>query len=192
MSTRSNTQSTTCGSPVTSSAVIGDLNECPPSFYGRDCRGLFLYDVHISKTIAGCFAMLRQLHSMFCDTGVCHRTRRACNAVNVGLLQRSTRRTSYQPARPTAGCPSCSGASNLRRLLTRLHDTSATTRLAFSHITRVMHHDVVYRCFHGLRPAYLRPNSITLSCLLAGPRPAREPASELDSVIEFGKFHYTI
>jgi len=35
-----------------------------------------------------------------------------------------------------------------------------------------------------------RPNSITLSSLLAGRRPAREPARELDSVMEFGlKMH---
>ena len=30
-----------------------------------------------------------------------------------------------------------------------------------------------------------RPNSITLSSSLAGGRPAREPARELDSVMEF-------
>ena len=51
----------------------------------------------------------------------------------------------------------------------------------------------------GLRPASEllaswiapdRPNSITLSSLLAGRRPAREPARELDSVMEFGlKMH---
>jgi len=46
----------------------------------------------------------------------------------------------------------------------------------------------------GLRPvsellasriAPARPNSITLSSSLAGHRPAREPARQLDSVIEF-------
>jgi len=41
---------------------------------------------------------------------------------------------------------------------------------------------------------YLRPYSITLSCSLAGRRPAGEPAgesaNELDSEMEFDKFHY--
>ena len=53
----------------------------------------------------------------------------------------------------------------------------------------------------GLRPAHGlvrellaswiapdRPNSITLSSSLAGRRPAREPAGELDSVMEFGLY----
>ena len=40
--------------------------------------------------------------------------------------------------------------------------------------------------------AQLRPNSITLSSSVAGRRSAREPASELDSIIEFGTFHYAI
>jgi len=42
----------------------------------------------------------------------------------------------------------------------------------------------------------LKLNSITLLSSLADRRPAREaprePASELDSVVEFGKFHYAI
>jgi len=38
----------------------------------------------------------------------------------------------------------------------------------------------------------IRPNSITLSSSIAGRRPARESASELDSVMEFGKFLYAV
>jgi len=57
---------------------------------------------------------------------------------------------------------------------------------------------VADRLAAGLRPAREllaswmapdRPNSITLCSSLAGRRPAREPGSELDIVMEFALYH---